>query len=167
MSKKYVSDIWEVLGCDLSKKVVLDQPFSGTNPLLSFRFFENPKAIIVDRDPRDLYIFTKEFLNYRTAGYQIPSDDVYGFIEYYKALRNSELREKSSNTQDVLRISFEDLVYRYDDTTEKISHFCCLEGLKRNKTIFDPSLSINKIRTIFRGCKDNWRGIKRLLVWFL
>lgn len=44
------------MGADLSKPICLDQPFSGNNPENSFKFYNNPYAIIVDNDPRDLYL---------------------------------------------------------------------------------------------------------------
>jgi len=60
--KKYIKDILEAIGADFSKNIVLDQPFAGNDPASSFHFYEDPYAIVVDRDPRDNYIFAKEFL---------------------------------------------------------------------------------------------------------
>ena len=50
------------------KNLVLDQPFSGNNPQASFPYFENPRAVVVDRDPRDYYLFVKN-LFYITRNY--------------------------------------------------------------------------------------------------
>ena len=69
----------------------------------------------------------------------MPTDTVQNFITYYRVIRC----EKQKKTQDprCLYIQFEDMVYNYDQTTEKIDHFLNVTNYRR-KTIFDPGLSI-------------------------
>ena len=82
LSKKYIHDILAEMGADFSKNIILDQPFLGEYPQKSFKYFENPVAIIVDRDPRDVYLFMKKFL-YKKKRF-IPCDNVEDFVTYYK-----------------------------------------------------------------------------------
>ena len=69
----------------MSKPIVLDQPFEGNNPEQSFPFFYDPYAIIIDRDPRDLYLEYKysTFVDMKF----FPHSNVDEFILYYKNLR--------------------------------------------------------------------------------
>lgn len=135
-TKKYVKRLLEAMGCNFEKKLVLDQAFAGDNPQKSFCFFENPYAIVVDRDPRDMYIFSKEILLSR--GRYMPTDKVEDFIKYYRLLRENQpyLRENPR----VLRISFEALVYDYENTTKQINDFLNVKNTKK-KTIFIPEQS--------------------------
>ena len=89
---------------------VLDQPFSADNPQKSFHYFENPCCIVIDKDPRDLYLLAKTSLGMR--GRFIPSDDVESFIEYYSAIMS--YRDKCKvDDERILYLHFEDLIYQH------------------------------------------------------
>lgn len=120
--------------------LLLDQPFSAGNPLHSMRFFESPKCIVVDRDPRDLYVMVKHV--YKEHALFIPTGNVDNFIEYYKIVRDDRLWK---NSELIYRVQFEDLVYNYDETVKSIEEFI---GTKLGKhsnphKYFDPSISIS------------------------
>lgn len=136
-SKKYVEGILKLMGCSFDKILVLDQAFSGNDPAKSFPFFNDPYAIVVDRDPRDLFIFAKEKLLSR--GRFMPTDDVNKFITYYKIMRQSQPYKNGSAR--IMSIHFEDLVYNYEETTEKIDSFLGVKNIKP-KSIFNPELSV-------------------------
>ena len=79
LTKKYLRTLLQEMGFDFSKKVVLlDQVFSGNNPAKSFPFFDDARGIVVDRDPRDLYIYAKKVL--LSKGRFIPTECVDDFI---------------------------------------------------------------------------------------
>ena len=81
-AKKYINNILEAMGVDLSRPVCLDQPFEGNAPQQSFPFFDDPYAVVIDRDPRDLYLagkYTKD-PNFKFT----PKKNVDDFIIYYK-----------------------------------------------------------------------------------
>ena len=56
---KLVECMLERMGFDPDGIIALDQPFSGANPEACFPFFRDPYAIVVDRDPRDNYVFAR------------------------------------------------------------------------------------------------------------
>lgn len=138
-TRKYIKDILMAMGCDENRNVVLDQPFSGNNPMAAFSFFENPKAIVVDRDPRDVYLLAKDF--FRPSGFRaIPAGNPKDYCMFHRKLReNMPYLEDNSN---ILRIQFEDLIYRYEETTEQIRTFCNLGPNINSKVFFDPAKSI-------------------------
>lgn len=141
-AKKYMSSIITNAGGDLSKIIVLDQPFEGNNPEQSFPFFEDPYAIVVDRDPRDLYI---------AASYQwpdgmfMPRRDVKSFVSYYKEIRENQ---KNGNSDKVMRISLEKLIFEYENTKKCIMKFLDLkeENHIYPKKFFNPQYSIKGIQ---------------------
>ena len=136
-AKEYVNKILENAGADFSKIIVLDQPFEGNKPEQSFPFFDNPYAIVVDRDPRDLYIAS----SYQWPdGQFMPRRDPVAFVEYYKNLRK-DIQDSNPN---VLRIKLEEMIFEYDKTTSKIVDFLKLNPLYHvNKMkYFNPNRSI-------------------------
>lgn len=145
-AKQFIRDILTSIGADLHKNIVLDQPFLGSNPVRSFRFFDHPKAIVVDRDPRDNYLFTKLVL-YKTENI-MPVNDVKTFVKYYRLFRDNHPYKQPND--DVLCIHFEDMVYNYENTTAKIRDFCHLPQNPRPKSIFDPDLSMANTQLFLR-----------------
>ena len=137
-AKRHVGDLLEAMGGDLSRPIVLDQPFSGNNPQASFSFFDDPYAIVVDRDPRDNYVFARTRLAGRN--HFIPLDSVEDYVKYYRLLRENQPYKESNNR--VLSIRFEDMVYQYDKTTQQIRNFLGLPEAPHPKSVFDPALSI-------------------------
>ena len=97
------------------------------------------KVIIVDRDPRDLYVTSKMFL---TSG-TIPIDTREHFVEWFKWTREQSKIQQDSDS--ILRVQFEDMIYEYERTRTKIVEFCGLGNLlcQKKKTIFKPDVSIN------------------------
>jgi hypothetical protein len=138
-ARKYMMGILQNAGADFSKIIVLDQPFEGNNPTQSFPFFEEPFAIVVERDPRDLYM---------AASYQwsdgtfMPRRNPEAFVEYYKRQRMN-IRYSDDN-EKVLRLNFESMIFDYDNTIRKIMKFLNLkEALHINpQKHFNPERSI-------------------------
>lgn len=135
-TKKYVNNILLSMGADLTRPICLDQPFEGNCPEHSFPFFEDPYAVVIDRDPRDLYFDEK----YTTSpdGKFFPRTNVKDFVIYYR-----NMRKNITNNSRVLRIRFEELIYEYEDSIKKIENFLHLGEHKRPKTGFIPERSIN------------------------
>ena len=146
-ARKYIMSVLDAMGRQKDKNVVLDQPFSGNNPQLAFPFFENPRAIITERDPRDYYLFIKKFL-FGKGRRQLPGDNVKDFVTFYRKERENMPYKKDDPR--ILNIYFEDMIYRYDETTKKICDFCGLRHEDRKRKLFAPELSINNTQVFKR-----------------
>lgn len=142
-SREYIRKIFRAMGADLDRPIVLDQPFEGNAPEQSFPFFDDPKAIIVDRDPRDLYLETK--YRHLAECRFLPRDDVSKFCEYYIRMRTDRPTE---DTDRILNLKFEDLIYKYDECITKIIAFLGLGEHVRRKKVFDPDRSVNNTQLI-------------------
>lgn len=137
LTREFIESVLLTMKVDINKNVVLDQPFAGNDPIRAFKYFKDPKAIIVDRDPRDNYIFAREVLKAR--GRQIPTDNVKNFINYYKNLRIRPIPDDNR----ILRVQFEDMIYRTKSTKEKILKFLSIDESTHNKKLFDSEMSKN------------------------
>jgi len=137
-AKKHVKQLISFMGADLNKCVVLDQVFSANNPQVGFSFFDDPRAIIVDRDPRDTYVFAREkLIGY---GHFMPIGNVKDFVTYYHCLRDNQPYTKPDSR--ILVIKFEDMIYEYENTTKKIIDYLGLLNHIEPKKYFNPKISI-------------------------
>ena len=137
-ARSHVRDLLEAMGADFDRPVVLDQLMSATNPQLCFKYLDDPYAIVVDRDPRDIYIFS----NTKLIGLQhfMPNQPVEDFVKYYRLLRDNQPYKKPH--ERVLLLRFEDMVYNYENTTKQIRDFLHLPDNPNPKSVFDPALSM-------------------------
>lgn len=154
-SKKYVMNL---IGFHDEKVVLLNQPFAVNNPECSMKYFEDPYCIIVDRDPRDLYVMAKHV--YGTQALFIPTDNVENFIMYFKKIREIDLEQENPR---VIRIQFEDLIYKYENTVKKIENFLKnkLGEHLRYRKIFNPEFSL-KNTCIFNMFEEDKDDIKKI-----
>ena len=153
----YTESILNSLGLDTSKNIVLDQPFSGNNPVASLKYYRDAKAIVVDRDPRELYLLAKCY--FPKTSYQVPYDNVEDFISYYGNMH--KVISESIANPDVLYLKFEDMVYNYEKTTKKIREFLKLGENHHKKMYFDPGKSMANTQ-LFRKCADYKDDIKKI-----
>ena len=137
-AQTHVDELLKGVGLDQDKIIALDQPFSGANPQASFPFFKDPYAVVVDRDPRDLYVFGKTKLMGKMHFF--PIDTVEDFITYYRCMRKD--RPYLQEHPRILRLRFEDMVYEYDKTMPRLCEFLHLPENPHPKSVFDPDLSI-------------------------
>ena len=164
-AKKHVNDLLTGMGADLSRTIVLDQPFSGNDPQSCFPFFDDPYAVVVDRDPRDNYVFAKTKLVGRNHFMAV--DSVEEFVRYYRALRDGQPYQNKDPR--VFAVQFEELVYNYEDATKRLRDFLHLPENPNPKSIFDPALSINNTQTFrrFPQFADDIKVIERELSDYL
>lgn len=117
-----------------------DKPIANIHELIPIsmideccRYFDDIFIITTERDPRDIYLNAK----YRWLTIDHPSEDVVFFCEHYKWLRSLIPDTKK---KEVLKVQFEDLVYKYDETVGRIEEFLNID-LDRHvdmKKYFNP-----------------------------
>ena len=138
---KYLIDIINDMDINGNNDMLMDQLLLPHNLYRMENYFDdNAKVIVVERDPRDVFILNKYIWAQNNFGVPMPYE-VNEFCKYYKGMRESE---KPTNSKKVLRINFEDLIYKYDETVKKVmKHLDFSEQMHVNKkTRFNPDLSI-------------------------
>lgn len=148
---KYAHDyIYEIIeeATRGEKNVILDQFLLPFNLFRVDNYFDDKlKVIVVERDPRDVFILNKYIWPQRDLTVPFPKE-VNEFCRFYKEMRESE---KKCDSNKVLRIKFEDLIYNYDKELIKITKFL---GFKESDHInkrmrFNPDISIKNTQ-LFR-----------------
>lgn len=155
-AKEFVAALLTEMGADRTKRmIILDQPFGGNNPQAAFPFFDDPYAIVVDRDPRDNYVFSQTKLLGRN--HSAPLNNVQDFVLYYKSVRDNQPYKQEH--ERVMRIQFEEMVYNYDTATSRIREFLRLPENPRPRTVFDPNLSVANTQ-VFKKFPQFYEDVK-------
>ena len=146
-SHRYIYDIIDVVSKG-KENIILDQFLLPFNLFRVDNYFDDRlKAIVVERDPRDVFIINKYIWQKKQICVPFPLD-VNEFCSFYKKMRESE---KECNSNKVLRIRFEDLIYNYDDEVKRITKFLGFTSKDHinKKSRFDPDISIKNTQ-LFR-----------------
>ena len=142
LTREYIEKLFSsvVNGADT---IMVDQLLPPTNLNRYLRYFSDIKVIIVDRDPRDIWALEKYY--WKTG---VIPHDVSTFCKWFRYTRNHRKKEVF-DSEHVLFIQFEDMIYKYDETVKKIEDFLNLspENHVRKKTSFNPSKSIHNTKT--------------------
>lgn len=123
--------------------IYIDQLFPSSNITKVSRYINTPVfTFIVDRDPRDLYLLDKHVWK---SGI-VPTATAQEFCAWFKRSRITQ--QKELRNEQVLLIKFEDLIYKYNDSLDKIASFASIDMKSHNNQLkkFDPLTSINNTR---------------------
>lgn len=128
---------------DTNKIMLLDQLFLPHDLNRAESYFLDTKYLLVQRDPRDVFILNKYV--WADQGYSITFPrDVDTFCKYYSAMMDSVPDHDHAPVQ---HIWFEDLILEYDFTVKEIETFLGNKiGTHINKRKYlDPSKSVRNI----------------------
>lgn len=162
ITKKHLKKLLSLLNFSEHNLIVVDMLFSSTNPEHGMEFFDDAKAIIVNRDPRDVYVSAK--LHPEDSRF-MPNDSVEKFIVYYRTMQR--FLETSSN---VMIVQYEDLIYKYFETTNAIKQFLQLKDIPENEFVyFDPTYSVRytKRQNLYDKYPDDVKMIEKKLQEYL
>ena len=125
------------------------------------KYFNSCKVVVVDRDPRDV------FINYPKDSYgrYLPIGDnlfekAAGFVHFYKSIRKNQADIKTN--ANVLFLNFEDCILNYEKFLEELYAFTDLSpSLHLHKSkIFNPKSSIKNIGMWKNASGDMAKAIK-------
>lgn len=118
----YIRELFEDNYDSNTQGLLLNNCFEPFDPLLSMKFFPEARSIVVDRDPRDIYISA---LNARTVngvdvGGAVVGGGVEKFIDRFLTYRNNV---SVASSPKLMRTNFENLIIKNGDEIEKLSSF--------------------------------------------
>lgn len=136
-TRKFIDQIGHAIDPMNNGVVFFDQLVPPSNLKRYIRYFNDIKIILVERDPRDIYILEKYFWK----GKAVPYQSIDAFCDWYIWTRN--LYCKEDLPREVKFIQFEDFVYNYEKISiEIINHFKLNENRHiRKRQYFDPEQS--------------------------
>ncbi len=136
-TKEYIEKLFGSV-CDDAEILMVDQIVASTNIHRYLRYFNDIKVVLVDRDPRDLFVLEK----YVWKAGIIPSE-VITFCKWFEYTR-SHRKTENLDTEQIIFIRFEDMIYHYGETEKKLIDRLGLSPEKhtKRKVFFDPDISI-------------------------
>lgn len=120
--------------------VVYDQLIPASNVERYYRYIQGSKIIIVNRDPRDIFVETK----IKRPDHIVPLE-VEKFCKWYL---NTRLHNQQNSNDHVLIINFEDLVLKFEETSKKLCDFVGMKEYVFSNHVcrhFNPSISKNNV----------------------
>jgi hypothetical protein len=163
--KSYISKLIEAM--NIKKDfIALDQlvPPENTNEFI--KYFDDIKIFIIDRDPRDLYLLEK----YEYKETWVPFENVKDFVKWYKLTREHRKNE-DINYSKVMFLNFEDFIYDYETTINKVINFCSLDKSKwmYKMKYFNPNISIKNTKKwlVYPQAKNEIKYIEKELKEYL
>lgn len=164
LTKKYIDALCKGLNKDNKEFVLLDQAVSTMNIQRYLRYVNDMKVIIVDRDPRDTYI------NHQKGKDNVLPKDPEKFSIAYRDYRRT-LKEELEDTEHILKIQFEDLIFNYDRTVSRIMDFLKIDSSHHisPKALFVPEISVNNTRQWekLEGYEEAVKIIEKMLPEYL
>lgn len=126
LASRFVKKYCELINPDSSKVLLVDQLLLPHNLYRIQRYFEDDiRCIVLDRDPRDMYVLSKYVWSRMGSALLFP-DNVTEFVDFYTGLCQSEIYIEDPR---ILRLHFEDLIYKYDETVDIIEKFVGKDAL--------------------------------------
>lgn len=149
----YMKKYFKMINKD-NKNLILDHFLLPHNSYRIPNYFdEDFRLIIIDRDVRDMYILGKYVWPAINSSAPFPTE-VDEFIKFWGGMKRIE---KRIDDKRILRINFEDLVYKYDETVERIENFIGLDPKDHvnKKMYFDPAKSIKNTQNF--AINSEWK----------
>lgn len=137
---EYIEKVFAPLYEKNKRYVLADALYSASiSTPQELMYYKNSKALIANRDPRDLYVMNKEIY----GEWYMPTWNVDRWIEYYRYKRQCIKPQKENNSENILHLEFESLIYNYEESLEKIKKFLNLKDSEHTKKrqIFIPEKS--------------------------
>lgn len=126
LTKKFVYRYFSMLrGSDTEPNLILNHFLLPHNAFRIPNYFDDDfRLIIVERDPRDVFLILKHSTEIDEDPSLLPIDNVEDFVSFWRRLRDNV---KSIQDDRIIKIRFEDLIYNYDETTAFLERKCNLK----------------------------------------
>jgi hypothetical protein len=153
--EEYMQKLFAEATSNIHTHVLLNNAFDPFNPSLCINMIGDACAIVVDRDPRDIYAsqindsdkfipeFEKKKNIERIKRQIIAFDDIDQFILKYKTIKSNI---KDTDENKVLRIRYEDFLLDHQNQAQLVKKFIRLnEDVTISKTDFNINNSLKNI----------------------
>ncbi len=144
-TRSYTDQLFQLANTSGKDFIMVDQLVPPSNTRKYLRYFSDLKIFAIDRDPRDIFLLEK----FEWKGGVVPTKSVEEFCSWFRLTREHR-RYEQDDVSKVMRLNFEDLVYHYHETVEKICNFL---GIETSQHVFPKTKLIPE------------RSIKNTQIW--
>lgn len=149
-TREYLATLMAAFAQPGAHTVAMHNTFEPFNPARALRYFADARSIIVDRDPRDVYVAQHSYVppgsHARPASYRPVAVSPEIFCRRFRLMRRMAARAADVPGR-ILRLQFEDVVLRYEATRARIMAFLgeTTASHKRAREYFRPEQSAKNI----------------------
>lgn len=159
----YLENLFRSILKPTDTTLLLNNAFEPFYPYKSHRFFRHPKSILVDRDPRDIYLSAKRngMVSKSNVGKAVVGNTVEDFISRFLMYRS---HNENQNSDSVLNLRFEDLVLSYDRTLNLLYDFLGESPANHiyKAERFNPEKSKRNVRIYLHASNSELADIKKI-----
>lgn len=144
-TEKYIESIIDSSLSESERILTVNNSVDPANPMATLKFIKNSKSIIIDRDPRDVYLAAKCHEDKDVAS-AVLGGGIDEFINRFKIIRH--VKNEEVDEVDILRISFESFVLQHELEKKRIEDFIGMDNLVAHKyagRYFSPKISSKNI----------------------
>ena len=123
--------------------LILNNAFESSDPGKFLQMVPNGKSIVVDRDPRDIYISAQKAPKSNPGRSMVLGRSVHEFIARQKLERIH--RSTTKICEKVVRLNFEDLILSKNDTHLTLANFLGSDMLKKTGKSYNPGMSARNV----------------------
>lgn len=137
-TRRFIDELRDLTFGNQKEYVFFDQLVPPSNFERYLRYVNDLKVILVERDPRDIFLMEKVVW----SGGIAPVEDVEQYCKWFHWTRN--LYKKLPFPKEVLLIKFEDLIFDYERTKDDIVNHFGISHLHhvRKGQFFKPEVSV-------------------------
>ena len=153
-TKSYLNGLFSEVIDGGHKCLVVNNAFEPFDPDKSLELFDSAKSIIVDRDPRDIYLsaLNAGSIHGLEVGLAVTGKTVSNFIDRFKVYHSNPI----TSSPNILRLTFESIVLDYEAQVNRIRSFLGeTSGSYRHKgSTFNPIQSAKNVG-IWKSLNDD------------
>lgn len=139
LTRQYIADILKAANPQDEDFLMMDQLTPSSNINRCLRYFDDRiKTIVVDRDPRDIYVINKTV--WKDTIVPMNCED---FCKWFRFTHECG-KGQSVDADKVLTVRFEDIIYKYDEMVEVIERFIGLDPQNHER----PFSGLNPKRSV-------------------
>jgi len=149
-TREYLANLLEAFAEPGDHTVVMHNSCEPFNPSRALRYFADGRSIIVDRDPRDVFVAQNCYMapgsSAKPAPYRAVATTPENFCRRFRLMRQVAMRTNEA-PEKVLRIKFENLILNYEENLQLILNFIGETKEKHTfpKKYFKPEVSAKNI----------------------
>lgn len=155
-TREYLDKLFSSAKIIANQRLLLNNAFEPFTPSVSGALVSDAKAIIVDRDPRDIYLsaWQSSIGGGSKVGRAVIGNSVADFVKRFLIYRNAVVINDDS--LDIYRMTFENLIQNFDNTLSGLCSFLNVNPslFYSGESCFDPQKSSSNVG-MWRGLSDN------------
>lgn len=144
--KTYLDELFQNARDRKNRILILNNAFEPFKPVQSARLISSAKAVIVDRDPRDIYLSAlySSKSSMSRIGSSVIGKSAQDFIDRFRIYRDAVVI--NDDDASIFRMRFEDLVLESEKLISQLLFFLGVDSsATQSKLVFDPKKSSKNV----------------------